>query len=261
LSDRQATGAATYVYCVGPAEAFSNGDAMAGVSGIGDHKPEIRMVQVDDLVAVVSDSPKVRYDVSRRNLLAHQRVLEQAMKLSTVLPVSFGTVASGDRDVEDALLRRERDEIKRLLAYVRGRVELGVTALWNRERLFAEIVSENREIRSLRDQLAGLGPDTAYYERIDLGQRTERAVIQKSERESRRILDALAPLAVETRVNETMSELMILNAAFLVDRAREAEFDAAVQALGEAELDRIVFRYVGPLPPHSFVHLAVQWER
>ena len=256
----QANGAATYVYCVGPAEAFSRGDVMTGIPGIGENSPEIRIVQAGDLVALVSDSPKMRHEINRRNLLAHQRVLEHAMRQATVLPVSFGTVANGDRDVEEALLKREQDEIRRLLAHVQGRVELGVTALWNRDRLFAEVVSENPGIRDLRDHLSGLGPDTAYYERIDLGQRTERAVVQKSERESQRLLDVLAPLAVETRVSENVSEPMILSAAFLVERAREAAFDTAIQALGESQRDRFVFKYVGPLPPHSFVHLAVQWE-
>jgi hypothetical protein len=258
MNDMPAGESATYVYCVGYAEPFV--DDTLEIAGIGEHAAPVRVIQHDDLVALVSDSPRMRYDISRRNLTAHQRVLEEAMTRSTVLPVSFGTVANSDRDVREKLLKRESDEIHRYLAYVRDRVELGLMVLWNRDRLFAEVVEEYDEIRALRNRLAGLPADTAYYDRIDLGQRTEAAIAAKSSQEAEKLLRALEPLAVETRVNESRADLMILNAAFLVDRQREPEFDAAVQELGEAESERLTFRYVGPLPPHNFVDVSVRWK-
>jgi len=251
--------AASYIYCVGYAEPFRSGEPLT-TPGIGGRGDVVRLVEHADLVALVSDSPKMRYDISRRNLTAHQAVLEEAMRRSTVLPVSFGTVANSDDDVRDKLLKRELDELHRNLEYVRDRVELTVIALWNREQLFAEIVAENDDIQALRDSLAGLPEDTAYYERIELGQLTEAAVSRKSDEEARRIMAGLAPLAVDTRLNENLSDMMLLNAAFLVDRAREEAFDAAMHTLGEAESGRLIFKYVGPLAPHSFVSVSVNLE-
>jgi hypothetical protein len=61
-------------------------------------------------------------------------------------------------------------------------------------------------------------------------------------------------------VNKNLSDMMLLNAAFLVDKSQEQAFDARVQALGEAQAGRQIFQYVGPLPPYNFVDLRVRWE-
>jgi Gas vesicle synthesis protein GvpL/GvpF len=132
---------------------------------------------------------------------------------------------------------------------------------WDEEhRLFAEIVAENDDIRMLRDSLAGQPPEATQYERIRLGERVAAALQRKSEAEAAWLLDALAPLAVETRVNKNLGDMMLLNAAFLVDRSQEQAFDATVQALGAAQAGRQIFQYVGPLPPYNFVDVRLRWE-
>ncbi len=258
MSEHQPSSTGTYVYCVGYARALAEGNPPFATPGIGGNV--VRTVEYADLAAVVSDSAQLRYDVSRENLGAHQHVLEEAMARADVLPVAFATVAAGDEEVQEKLLKRELDELHRNLDYIRGRVELGLRVLWNREQLFAEIVAENDEIRALRDSLAGQSPDTMYYERIQLGQLTEAAINHKRDAEAEAILDALQPLAVETRLNRNLADMMILNAAFLVDKAQIQAFDAAVQSLDEAHAGRLIFRYVGPLPPYSFVQVSVRWE-
>ena len=61
-------------------------------------------------------------------------------------------------------------------------------------------------------------------------------------------------------MNDNLSDMMLLNAAFLVDKAQEQAFDARVHALGEARSGRQIFQYVGPLPPYNFVDRSSQWE-
>jgi len=122
---------------------------------VGGPDVQVRTVEYGDLAAVVSDAQTTVYDVTRDNLMAHQRVVEESMGRSDVLPVAFGTVARDDYDVREKLLRRERDALHDHLAYVRGRVELGLKVLWSRDRLFSEIVAERDDIRSLRDRIAG----------------------------------------------------------------------------------------------------------
>jgi hypothetical protein len=250
----------TYVYCIGYARELANGSPAFAAPGVGGRGDAVRTVDYADLVAVVSDAPELRVQISRANLGAHQHVLEEAMTHSAVLPVSFGTVASNDQEVREKLLKREFDELHRYLEYVQGRVELGLRVFWNREWLYSEIVAENDEIRGLRDSLAGRPSDTRVYERIHLGQLTEAAVNLKRDHETESILSALQPLAVETRLNGIVTETMILNAAFLVGKGLLQAFDAEVAALGVGQEERLIFRYVGPLPPYSFVSLNVNWE-
>jgi Gas vesicle synthesis protein GvpL/GvpF len=250
----------TYIFCVARAQPFEQGSSPFTAPGIGGRDKAVRLLTYNDLAVVVSDAPQDGYDVTRENLLAHQRVITQAMTRSDVLPVSFGTVAESDQQVQEQLLHGAADDLHQALEDVQGCIELELKVLWNEERLFAEIMAENDDIRALRDSLAGRPPEATQYERIQLGERVAAALQRKSEAEAAWLLDALAQLAVETRVNDNLGDMMLLNAAFLVDKSQEQAFDAQVQALGEAQAGRQIFQYVGPLPPYNFVDLRLQWE-
>jgi hypothetical protein len=248
----------TYIYCVGYAEPLRGG--AFETRGIGGPDDVVRTVEYDNLAAVVSDAPRTRHDISRDNLLAHQRVIEEAMSRTDILPAAFGMISASDEEVREKLLRFESDALQDALEYVRGRSQLGLTVLWNREQLFSEIVAEDETIRALRDATVGQSEDATYYERIRIGELTEAAISRKRGSEAEEILYALEPLAVETALNDNVSDMMILSAAFLVDRDQLETFDAQVDALGRAQSGRLIFRYVGPLPPYNFVNLAVNWE-
>lgn len=254
------SGPATYIYGVAPVEPFVDGNAPLRASGIGGRGDPVRTVVFRDLVAVVSDVPETRLDLSRQNLLDHQRVLEEVLRRADVLPFSFGTVADSDDDIRELLLAGGFDSLHEQLEYVRGCVELEVKVFWEPARLFAEIAAENEEVRALRDTVAQLPEDAAYTEKIALGQLTEAEIAAKSDWEADGVLDILAPHAVDVLVSPNLNETMLLNAAFLVERAREPEFDADVAAFGEAQAGRLIVHYVGPLPPYSFVNLAFQAE-
>lgn len=250
----------TYVYGVAPAEPFRGGRPPLRVDGIGGRGVPVRTIELGDLVAVVSDVPEQRIDVSRDNLLYHQRVLEEVLSRSDVLPFSFGAVAASDEEVREVLLHNGYDALREQLEYVRGCVELEVKVFWDQERLFAEIVDENEDVRALRDTITLLPDGAAAAEKITLGELTEAEIELKSAWEADGVLDVLEGHAVELLVSPNLSDTMLLNAAFLVERAREPEFDDAVAALAEAHAGRLVFNYVGPLPPYSFINLAFAGE-
>src|SRR5205085_6607077 len=141
----------TYIYCIACAQPFDKGGSPFTTPGIGGRDKAVRIVTYDDLAAVVSDATRDDYDVTRENLLAHQRVIMQAMTRSDVLPVSFGTVAESDQQIQEQLLHGAADDLHRALEEVRGCIELELKVLWNEERLFAEIMAEHDDIRALRD--------------------------------------------------------------------------------------------------------------
>jgi hypothetical protein len=248
----------TYVYGVASAEQFLNGHPPLRVPGIGGLGVPVRTIAFEDLVAVVSDVPGSRFDLTRENLLEHQRVLDEVLRRSDVLPFSFGTVAGSDEEVRELLLRDGFDALHEQLEYVRGCVELEVKTFWEQERLFAEIAQESDEVRDLRDTIPMLPNEDAAAARIALGQLTETEIEHKSAWEADRVLDILEQHAVDVLVNPNLSDTMLLNASFLVERAREADFDAAVLGVAEAHRGRLIFNYVGPLPPYSFINLAFE---
>jgi hypothetical protein len=59
-------------------------------------------------------------------------------------------------------------------------------------------------------------------------------------------------------VNPTRDDTMLLNAAILVGRDEQAEFDHVITELNGRYGDRFHFRCVGPLPPYSFATAEVK---
>jgi len=227
--------------------------------GIGERGDVVHTVHFVSLAAVVSDSPVVEYESSRRNMMAHTRVLEEVMQEFTILPVRFSSVASSAEAVQKVLKQRSI-EFHDLLAEMEDRVELGLKAFWYENAIFEEIVEDNPPIRRLRDSLMGRRSEETYYERIRLGEMIENAMWKKRDEDAEKILTPLRPLVYKTRANKVITDRMVLNAAFLVEEARQAEFDAAVDRLDGEMGKRLIFKYVGPVPPYNFVNIVVHWE-
>jgi hypothetical protein len=77
----------------------------------------------------------------------------------------------------------------------------------------------------------------------------------------REIYDGLRAVCVASRDNKPIGDKMIMNAAFLIQKAREAEFDAAVNKVAQKFGDRLNFKYTGPWPPYNFVNIRLKLER
>src|SRR6516165_955717 len=228
--------------------------------GIGERGDVVHTVNYRRLAAVVSNSPNVEYESSRRNMMAHTLVLEEVMEQFDLLPVRFGTIAPAAGSVEPRLLAPRYQEFTELLEQMRGRIEVGLKAFWYEGAAVAEVVRENETIRRMRDALNGRSPTETYYERIRLGEEVEHALAQKRTRDEETILARIRPLVHKTRTNKIVSDRMVVNAAFLVDRQNGLQLDDAVRRLSDEFNDRLMFKYFGPVPPYNFVNIVVNWE-
>jgi len=245
-----------YMYCI----IRSPEPRQFATRGIGERGDIVHTVPFMNLAAVVSDSPTVEYESSRRNMMAHTLVLEEVMREFTLLPVRFSTVAPSAEAIQEKVLKRRFGEFNGLLTEMEGRVELGLKAFWYEGVIFHEIVEDDPPIRRLRDSLMGRTPEETYYERIRLGEVVEAAIWKKRDEDAEKILSPLRPLGYQSQVNKVVTDRMVLNAAFLVERSRQGEFDAAVKRLDEEMGKRLIFKYVGPVPPYNFVSIVVTWE-
>ena len=243
-----------YLYCIiGTGEARNFGPI--GIGGRGD---PVTTIAYRDLSTVVSSVPMSKYIVSKEIMLNHEKVIEAVMKDYTVLPVRFYTVAPNAEEIR-SLLRRRYPEFKRLLRELDNKVELGLKALWkDMDAIFREIVEENEESRVVRDKMvAGSGEDIGQ-DKAAVSRRVKLALEEKKAKEREALLQLLRKACSDFCLNTTHGDDMIMNAAFLVDKAREKEFDSCVEELGVHYGDRIEFKYVGPVPPYSFVNIVVK---
>jgi hypothetical protein len=252
-----------YMYCLIRSPQFSEGAPALSFTtlGMGERGDLVYTVTFMNLAVVVSDTPIVEYEESRRNMMAHTLVLEEVMRQFTILPVRFGTVAPSTEAIVEQVLKRRYGGLISTFEEVENRVELGVKAFWYEEAIFREIVEENQPIRHLRDGLMGRSAEETYYERIRLGEMIEAALSKKRDEDAEKILERLRPLVYKSRVNKVITDKMVLNAAFLVNHEHEAEFDQAMQSLDAEMGKRLMFKYVGPVPPYNFVNITIHWDK
>lgn len=242
-----------YIYCIIPAktqEAF-------GPLGIGGRGDEVSSISFDDIAAVVSNSPVIKYSVSRENTLAHEKAIEEVMKKYTVLPVRFATIAENEEKVKK-ILEKEHGKFKDLLDEIKDKKELGLKAMFKDEVIYKEILEKYKEIKSLKEKIATKPPEQTYYQRMEIGKMVEQALDSEREKYKKEILDILEPLSKDIKINASYGEKMIINVAFLVNKDKEPEFDKCVHELDARYTDKIKFKYVGIVPPFNFVNLIIE---
>ena len=242
---------ALYVYGVLEAAAVSNlGDGVGGGA--------VSLLPAGTLTVLVSPITPGPVAQVRRNMVVHTSVLERVIVQTDILPVRFGTVAR-DAATLATCVAGNAEAFRGALREIGGRVELGVKASWREGVVFSEIVAADPELCRLRDRLRRRPASETYYERVELGRRVEAALIGRRSAETSAIVAELSPLAEREAELRTLDEDMILNRAFLVRRENEAAFDARMQTVAERCVERVNFRYVGPVPPYNFISLQVGW--
>jgi hypothetical protein len=173
----------------------------------------------------------------------------------------FGVVMPSREAVEAELLEANSELLAEHLRVLEPYVELDVRGLCAEHELLQTVVVERPDIARLRASIEGRPVESTYHESIRLGELVAQAVTEKRAEIAQRILSQLEPLAAAARPSDPLHEQMVANLAFLVERERVGEFDAAVDAIGRELSDpEVRVRYLGPLPPHNFVDLASEME-
>jgi hypothetical protein len=123
------------------------------------------------------------------------------------------------REEVEELLRSAHDTFVGVLARLEGHLELGLKVLWDQDLLAREA----------------------------------------AEHDAGEIVELLRPFATAVRVVSPIGERMILNAAFLVARDREAAFDAKLKSLA-ARFELLTLQYTGPWAPYHFADIRLRLE-
>jgi hypothetical protein len=249
-----------YIYCIIETKQERN----FGSVGIGERGGEVLTIGYDDLSMVVSNYPLTKITASKENMLTHQKVIEEVMKeFDGVLPVRFGTIAASADEVRNLLDRRYR-EFKSALMDMDHKIELGVKGIWkNMDTIFSEIVKENEAIKNLKEALTERKSNDLQA-KMGLGRMVKKALDEKKEKQAGEIVDKLRRTSYEHRLSDTIGDEMFMNAAFLVDKGREKEFDNIMDDLSDEYKNRIKFMYAGPLPVFNFVNIVIypeEWEK
>ncbi|MBO2450719.1 GvpL/GvpF family gas vesicle protein [Actinomadura barringtoniae] len=240
-----------YIYGVARAGTDVPGDA----KGLDGHPVEL--VAHGDVAAVVSELPAGRPLGERADLMAYQQVLEALLVAgAVVLPFRFGAALNSREAVEQELLAGNAGRFKEILDQLEGRLEMRLKGTYVQENVLREVMQQEPAIAELNERVRDVPPDAAdaaYYDRVRLGELIAQALDARREGDARALLEPLAPAAVAVSAKTPAREEDVVDAAFLIDRAKQDDFVQAVEELGQAHAGRIQLRLIGPLPPYDFV--------
>ncbi len=217
---------------------------------------ELRFVVVGEVAALVSQVPSDDVTANRRNMMTHTRVLEVAMQDRTIVPARFGMIAASEGHVLRGL-RPQTTKLIGMLDDLDERIEAGIRMTWDQPMLIAEVVRETPKLAKLAEQMRKKTEAEGYYDRIDLGRMTDEALKAKRDKEAASILNRLATHAVRKVALPPGEDMVMLNAALLLDRSQERAFINEVEAIERENGDRLRIKVVSPVPAYNFANLTL----
>ena len=229
------------------------------INGLGNSS-RVYTIAYRDLSCVLSDYHDNDFSCMSkekivRSLLRHQVVVESVMKKHIVLPIKFGTILDTHDEVRN-MLCQGYSRFMDALASIRDKVEVEVAATWDTAQVLQEI-SKEKDIVSAKEAIASKPAQQDLRERIHLGQMVKASMDRRRDSYRERMIGILKTMAVDVQPNALVSDQMVMNVAFLVEKANQEQFDKSVRLLNDLFRDEVNFRIIGPLPPYSFAMVEV----
>ncbi len=224
--------------------------------GVGD--AEVYTINHRELAAVVSDTALEEIDPTRKDVRAHTVVQDELLKNCILLPMGFGMIADSKDDVLK-LLEKNYQGLTRELVRLAGKVEVELKVYWDQEAMIKELQGGSEELTRLKAKVKNAqSPIEAQRLLIEAGKLVERIALDWKARYADRVYTVLKRLSVDARLNSPLGVQNVLNASFLIERARESDFKKEVYALDSQYQGKVNFKYVGPLAPYSFVNVKLE---
>ena len=240
-----------YIYCIinwGEKKPIGN----FGNIGIGENP--VYTIDYKDIAAVVSTIPFKQMDSNMNDIVAHQRVVEAAREVDTVLPVRFGVILKNEEGIKKLLAGSYKD-YRAKLASLRGKDEIGIKVLLNKASLkkIKEQAEQSEEIRKMKQEISSAKPGASYFLKMRLEDAMKNETLMTIDKLVGEINNSLAGSAVDRRLLKNDVGEIVLNAAYLVDKSKTGAFDAKVKELKERfEKEGVTLHRSGPWAPYSF---------
>jgi len=224
--------------------------------GVGD--TEVYTINHRELAAVVSDTVLEEIDPTRKDVRAHTVVQDELLKNCSLLPMGFGMITDSKDDVLK-LLEKNYQELSRELVRLAGKVEVELKVYWDQEAMIKELQGGSEDLTRLKAKINGAAsPIEAQRLLVEAGKLVERITLDWKARYADRVYNDLKGLSIDARLNNPLGVKNVLNASFLIGRARESDFQKEVFKLDSQYQGKVNFKYVGPLAPYNFVNVNLE---
>jgi hypothetical protein len=240
-----------YLYCI-TKELESNPFSVVGIDGL-----PIYTINWQELSCVVSDTDLADKELNKESAMAHEKVLEDAMKHSPIVPIAFGHIAKSEEEIRQKLLETHQNKLKEHLNYLEGKIELSLKAFWlNLNSVLREIADSSDEIKRIKAK-SRLSRD----DQMHAGEIAAKLMGKKREEMEENLANFFKNTTIEYKKNNLFGEQMIANLAFLINESDLEKFDKKVNKYEEEFSDNNVkMKYTGPVPPYNFVDLKINLQ-
>lgn len=260
-------GQLVYLYCIA--------DSEPKIEQIEDSENNLYSICHNGLYAVVDkvDQQEFGEEGLKRNMAdmewikakagKHERIIDQVMADTDVIPFKFGTLFNTDNSLK-AMLEQYDQEFKAFLRKLAYKQEWGLKIYCNPQKLKANLGNDDSEILKIEDEIKSSSAGKSYFlkkKRDELIERTRNEKINECSQES---FELLKELSFETRINRLLprevterEDEMVLNSAFLVDKDEVGDFQNMVDTLKmHYEGKGFLIDCTGPWPPYNFCGLS-----
>jgi hypothetical protein len=240
---------AWYIYGIVPA----GGPVGRPAPGVGDPAGRVTLVDHGEVAALVSEVDVTRPLGTPEDLLAHQRVIDEANAAVPVLPMRFGSVVSDPEAVSTELLEPYHDEFAEALEAISGRVQYVISGRYDGQAILTEVLDSEPEAAGLRQEIHGRDEAATRPARVRLGEIVGGAIEARREADTEEAAKVIEPLSQAIADRDPVHEFQAVHLAVLADRDRQAELEQAFDRLTSGWAPRVELRVLGPMAPYDFV--------
>ena len=226
-------------------------------------KENVYTIPYQDVSAAVSNSEIIDYtysskDISAELLVWHQKVIEKIMSLKyTIIPVRLGTFTVDEAEVKDILIKGY-SLIKNIMEKIRDKIETDFVATWADFGSVLKEIGEENEIKKLKENILANPKSITVDDQMKVGVMIKKVLDEKREKYALQIQTFLKRYCTAFKVHELMDDRMVINAAFLINKLEQKDFDRKIEEINTEFAEKLNFRCVGPLPPYSFYTIDIK---
>ena len=240
-----------YVYCILD---WEEGKPPAQFGNIGIMESTVYTIGYKKLAAAVSNIPFKQMESNLNDIVSHQRVVEAAHEVSTVLPVRFGVILKDEESIKKLLATSYKDYGEKL-AHLHGKDEIGIKVLLSRASLkrIQEMAAKSDDALKLKGEIDDAKPGTSYFLKMRLDDAVKNETLKTVDRMVGEIHRALSQNADNAKMLKNDVGEIVLNASYLVDKNKMQVFDDTLKRLRQKyEEEGMTLHRSGPWAPYSF---------
>lgn len=228
----------------------SNSKISDPINGLGE--AGVYNIPYRDIGIVVSEGEQIQ-DITQEHILKHEEVVEKLMESFTVLPVSFLTLFKKEDDVL-LMMQEYYSDFRENLDRLRNKVEFGIKIIWSGETIKNRIIEASKKFNAdvtIPDNSPGKSFAKEKFEKYKI----DKEFAEEADRCIALLDDFFSRFAAEKKLEKLKSDNLLLNAYYLVEKEKQADFKEAFERTRSTPGD-LKYLLSGPWAPYNFIVLT-----